>query len=132
MTPKRSYLLKAAYEWVVDNDMTPYLLVDAELPGVVVPTEFVQDGQIVLNISMTSVRHLIMDQEAVSFEARFSGKPMQVYVPIKATLAVYGKENGDGLFFPDEEFSDEPTDPSPTKLTEPESNKKGFKLHVVK
>ncbi len=132
MTPKRSYLLKAAYEWVVDNDMTPYLLVDAELPDVVVPTEFVQDGQIVLNISMTSVRHLIMDQEAVSFEARFSGKPMQVYVPIKATLAVYGKENGDGLFFPDEEFPEEPTDPSPTKPVEPEGNKKGFTLRVVK
>jgi len=132
MTPKRSYLLKAAYEWVVDNDMTPYLLVNAELPNVVVPTEFVQDGQIVLNVSMTAVRHLIMDQEAVSFEARFSGKPMQVYVPIKATLAVYGKENGDGLFFPDEEFPDEPTDPSPAKALEPEVAKKGFTLRVVK
>lgn len=132
MTPKRSYLLKAAYEWVVDNEMTPYLLVNAELPNVMVPTEFVQDGQIVLNISMNSVRHLIMDQEAVSFEARFSGKPMQVYVPIKATLAVYAKENGDGLFFPDEEFPDEPTDPSPTKAPEPAPEKKGFTLRVVK
>lgn len=127
MTPKRSYLLNAAYEWVVDNDMTPYLLVDATHANAVVPVEFVQDGKIVLNISMTAVRHLIMDREAVSFEARFSGKPMQVYVPIEAALAVYAKENGDGLFFPDEEF----TDLAPHK-EEVKEEKKGFSLKVVK
>lgn len=123
MLPKRSYLLNAAYAWVADNDMTPYLLVDAEQADVVIPTEFVKDGQIVLNVSMSAVRHLIMDQEAVSFEARFSGKPMQVYVPMKAALALYAKENGDGFVFPDEEFFDEPTPPEP---------KKGFQLKVVK
>lgn len=127
---KRPYLLKAAYEWVVDNDMTPYLLVNAEYAGVVIPTEFVQDGKIVLNISMNAVRHLLMDVEAVSFEARFSGKPMQVYVPIQATLAVYAKENGDGVFFPDEEF---PEDPKPPHTNEKKSDeKKGFTLRVVK
>lgn len=111
ITPKRSYLLKAAYEWVVDNDMTPYLLVDANCKGVIVPTQFVQDGRIVLNISMNAVRELIIDAEAVSFEARFSGEPMHVYVPIAATLAVYAKENGDGVFFPEEEFPEEPEIP---------------------
>ena len=104
MIPKRSYLLKAAYEWVVDNDMTPYLLVDANQKGAIVPTQFVQDGQIVLNVSMSAVKYLIMDKEAVSFEAKFGGKAMQVYVPMRAVLALYGKENGDGLFFPEEEF----------------------------
>ena len=127
MLPKRSYLLNAAYSWVADNDMTPYLLVDAEQKDVVIPTEFVKDGQIVLNISMSAVRHLMMDKEAVSFEARFSGKPMQVYVPIRAALALYAKENGDGFVFPDEVFSDEPT-PTPT----PAAPKKGFQLKVVK
>lgn len=126
MLPKRSYLLNAAYAWVADNDMTPYLLVDAKQADVVIPTEFVKDGQIVLNVSMSAVRHLIMDQEAVSFEARFSGKPMQVYVPMKAALALYAKENGDGFVFPDEAFFDEPTPPAP-----PEP-KKGFQLKVVK
>lgn len=126
MLPKRSYLLSAAYSWVADNDMTPYLLVDAEQKDVVIPTEFVKDGQIVLNISMTAVRHLIMDKDAVSFEARFSGKPMQVYVPMSAALALYAKENGDGFVFPDEEFLDKPTPPTP-----PEP-KKGFQLKVVK
>ncbi|MBD5771721.1 ClpXP protease specificity-enhancing factor [Marinomonas colpomeniae] len=126
MLPKRSYLLNAAYEWVADNDMTPYLLVDAEQKDVIIPTEFVKDGQIVLNVSMSAVRHLIMDKDAVSFEARFSGKPMQVYVPIRAALALYAKENGDGFVFPDEEFSDEP--PAPTTP----APKKGFQLKVVK
>ncbi|KZN12697.1 ClpXP protease specificity-enhancing factor [Marinomonas sp. TW1] len=125
MIPKRSYLLNAAYSWVADNEMTPYLLVDAEQENVVVPTEFVKDGQIVLNISMGAVRHLIMDKEAVSFEARFSGKPMQVYVPMKAAMALYAKENGDGFVFPDEEFEQEQT---PTPPTPP----KGFQLKVVK
>lgn len=125
MLPKRSYLLNAAYSWVADNDMTPYLLVDAEQERVVVPTEFINDGQIVLNISMSAVRHLIMDKDAVSFEARFSGRPMQVYVPISAALALYAKENGDGLVFPEEDFDLEPT---PT----PPEPKKGFQLKVVK
>ena len=107
MIPKRSYLLNAAYSWVADNEMTPYLLVDAEQENVVVPTEFVKDGQIVLNISMSAVRHLIMDKDAVSFEA------------------LYAKENGDGFVFPDEEFEQEPT---PTPPTPP----KGFQLKVVK
>lgn len=129
MTPKRSYLLKAGYEWIVDNDMTPYLLVDADYPQVVIPTEFVQDGQIVLNISMNAVRHLLMDGDAVSFEARFSGKPMQVYVPIAAALAVYGKENGDGIFFPEENFPESPDTPP---SVDNDSTSKGFTLRVVK
>jgi len=128
MKPKRPYLLKAAYEWVADNDLTPYLLVNANDEAAVVPVEFVQDGQIVLNVSMGAVRNLLMDQDGVSFEARFSGKPMQVFVPIAAALALYAKENGDGLFFPDEEF---PSDPRPTPPVEPKKES-GFKLKVVK
>lgn len=128
MTPKRSYLLRAAYEWVADNDLTPYLLVDANHKSAVVPVEFVQDGQIVLNIGMGAVRDLLMDETGVSFSARFSGKPMQVFVPIEAALAVYAKENGDGLFFPEEEF---PGDSDPTPPSEPKKEK-GFTLKVVK
>ena len=128
MIPKRSYLLNATYEWIADNDLTPYLLVDADYEGAVVPREFVQDGQIVLNISMSAVRQLHMDREGVSFEARFSGKPMQVFVPIGAAMALYAKENGDGLSFPPEEFDASP-EPEPTP---PEPPKKGFTLKVVK
>lgn len=128
MIPKRSYLLNATYEWIADNSMTPYLLVDAEFPGAVVPREFVNDGQIVLNISMSAVRHLHIDKQGVSFEARFSGKPMQVYVPMAAAMALYAKEDGDGLVFPPEGF-DETPEPEPTP---PEPPKKGFTLKVVK
>ena len=129
MIPKRSYLLNATYEWIADNTMTPYLLVDAEYPGAVVPTEFVNDGQIVLNISMSAVKHLHIDKEGVSFEARFSGKPMQVFVPIGAAVALYAKENNDGLVFPPEEFAAPNPDPEPTP---PEPPQKGFTLKVVK
>lgn len=126
MLPKRSYLLNAAYSWVSDNDMTPYLLVDAEQESVIVPMEFVKDGKIVLDISMTAVRNLLIDKEAVSFDARFSGKAMQVYIPMKAALALYAQENGDGIVFPEEEFPQELPEPTP-----PEP-KKGFSLKVVK
>ncbi|TDO99909.1 ClpXP protease specificity-enhancing factor [Marinomonas balearica] len=126
MIPKRSYLLNATYEWIADNNMTPFLLVDAEHEKAVVPQEFVQDGQIVLNISMSAVRNLLMDKAGVSFEARFGGKPMQVYVPIEASLALYAKESGDGLVFPEEVFVTEEPEPEPPK---PE---KGFQLKVVK
>lgn len=132
MIPKRSYLLNATYEWIADNNMTPYLLVDADFEGAVVPREFVNEGQIVLNISMNAVRHLHIDKHALSFEARFSGKVMQVFVPMEAALALYSKENGDGLVFPPEEFDsvNEPEPPKPTPPT-PEQ-RKGFTLKVVK
>lgn len=129
MIPKRSYLLNATYEWIADNEMTPYLLVNAEYEGAVVPLEFVKDGQIVLNISMSAVRHLHIDKAGVSFEARFSGKPMQVFVPMAAAEAIYAKENGDGLAFPPEDFDDVAPEPEPTPPAPP---KKGFTLTVVK
>lgn len=129
MTPKRSYLLNAVYEWIADNGMTPYLLVDADYPGAIVPLEFVNDGQIVLNIGMGAVRHLHVDKAAVSFSARFGGKPMDVYVPMGAALALYAKENGDGLMFPPEDFDFDVDDPEPTAPAKPE---KGFTLKVVK
>ncbi|SBS29920.1 hypothetical protein MSP8886_01639 [Marinomonas spartinae] len=127
MLPKRSYLLNAAYSWIADNDMTPYLLVDADQAGTIIPREFVKDGQIVLDISMSAVRNLIMDKSGVSFGARFGGKPMEVYVPIQAALALYAQENGDGFVFPDEEFPEEAPEPTP-----PTPPKKGFTLKVVK
>ncbi|MBJ7549533.1 ClpXP protease specificity-enhancing factor [Marinomonas ostreistagni] len=129
MIPKRSYFLNATYEWIADNDLTPYLLVDADFEGAIVPREFVnEEGQIVLNISMNAVRHLHIDKQGVSFEARFSGKPMQVFVPMAAAIALYAKENSDGMVFPPETFEEVP-EPEPTP---PEPPQKGFTLKVVK
>lgn len=100
MTPSRPYLLRAFYEWLLDNDLTPHLLVDANVQMVQVPRQYVRDGQIVLNIAPQAVVALTMDNEAVSFNARFGGVPHQVYVPMAAVLALHARENGVGTFFP--------------------------------
>lgn len=121
MTPSRPYLIRALSEWIMDNDCTPYLLVDAGLEGVLVPQDFINDGQIVLNISTHAVRNLLVDQEGVSFNARFGGVPMDVHVPIVAILAIYARENGQGMVFGQEAGAPEldpdptPTDPTPVR-----------------
>lgn len=99
MNSSRPYLVRALYEWIVDNDCTPHLLVNAEYPGVQVPPGFASDGQIVLNVSPSAVRHLHMDNEAVSFEGRFGGAPHSLYIPAPAVLAIYARENGQGMVF---------------------------------
>ncbi|MCU7799909.1 MAG: ClpXP protease specificity-enhancing factor [gamma proteobacterium symbiont of Lucinoma myriamae] len=114
MTPSRPYLLRGIYDWLMDNEQTPYLLVDAEAEGVTVPLEHVQDGKIILNISLTATRDLELTNDGVSFNARFGGKPMIVNVPIMAALALYSKENGRGMMFP-EETTDDPLSPDPTR-----------------
>lgn len=102
MTPSRPYLLRAFYEWLLDNDLTPHLLVDANVPMVKVPQQFARDGQIVLNIAPQAVVAFTMDKEAISFNARFGGVPQQVYIPMAAVLAIHARENGAGTFFPPE------------------------------
>ena len=99
MNSSRPYLIRALYEWIVENDCTPHLLVDALYPRVQVPQGFASDGQIVLNVSPSAIRHLHMDNEAVSFEGRFGGVPHTLYVPSAAILAIYAKENGQGMVF---------------------------------
>jgi len=103
MTSTRPYLLRAFYQWIVDNSMTPYLLVNAEADGVHVPEQYVANGKIVLNVSPSAVRMLEMENDHVAFSARFGGSPMQVQVPMQAVTAIYAKENGKGMVFPEEE-----------------------------
>ncbi|SHM96236.1 ClpXP protease specificity-enhancing factor [Phytopseudomonas punonensis] len=102
MNSSRPYLIRALYEWIVDNGCTPHLLVNAEYPGVQVPTKFVSDGQIVLNVSPTAVRELDLGTEAVSFEGRFGGVGHSLFVPSPAVLAIYARENGQGMVFDQE------------------------------
>ena len=99
MTPSRPYLMRALNEWILENDCTPYVLVDAGLPGVQVPDDYVNNGQIVLNITPTAVQDLYIDDEGLSFNARFGGVPLDLYVPMVAILAIYAKENGQGMVF---------------------------------
>lgn len=112
MTPMRPYLLRAIHEWILDNGLTPYLLVNADHEQADVPRQFIEDGKIILNISPTAVQGLTLSNDWVSFRTRFSGQPFSVSVPTDGVLAVYAKENGKGMFFQPEE-SDEKTPPPP-------------------
>ncbi|KOO02436.1 ClpXP protease specificity-enhancing factor [Vibrio nereis] len=103
MTPRRPYMLRAFYDWLVDNDLTPHLVVSATLPGVRVPEEFIQDGQIILNVAPRAVGNLELGNEAVTFNARFGGRPHSVIVPLYAVEAIYARENGAGTMFEPEE-----------------------------
>ena len=102
MLVQRPYLLKAFYNWIVDSECTPHIIVDANQACVEVPQQFVEDGKIVLNIAPKSVVQFSMDDDAVAFSARFSGQPMQVYVPLYAIEGIYARENGAGTMFPEE------------------------------
>ncbi len=117
MTSNRPYLIRAIWQWVADNGLTPYILVDANAEQVQVPTQFVEDGRIVLNISSSAVLELNMDDEFVSFNARFSGAPMDVFVPVSSVLGIYARENGQGMLFPENEAESVP--PEPEKPTPP-------------
>lgn len=109
MTSSRPYLVRALYEWIVDNDCTPHVLVNVEYPGVQVPAGFASEGQIVLNVAPSAVRNLQMDNEAISFEGRFGGAPHSLHVPSAAVMAIYARENGQGMV-----FEVEPTPPDDT------------------
>ena len=110
MLSKRPYLIRALYDWTVDQGHVPILVVDATVSGVKVPVDFVENGQIHLNIGPQAVRHFSMDRAAVGFEARFGGKPELVFVPMRAVLGIYNRDEGSGAQFPHEpgeEFLDD-------------------------
>ncbi len=114
MTSNRPYLIRAIYEWIVDNGMTPHLLVFADHPGVAVPRQYVEDGKIVLNISPIAVRGLVIGNDEITFSGRFGGTPMDVVVPVGQAGAIYARENGKGMVFaPEEPGGPEPDGPSP-------------------
>jgi stringent starvation protein B len=103
MTSNRPYLIRALFEWILDNDMTPHLLVDAMHPNADVPRKFVEEGRIVLNIAPTAVKDLMISNEMITFSARFGGVPSAVGLPPAAVLGIYARENGHGMIFPQEE-----------------------------
>ncbi len=151
MSSQRPYLLRALYEWIADNGMTPHVLVDARMPGVRVPAHAVKDGRIVLNIAERAVARLELGNDALRFTARFAGVSQNVMVPLEAVIAVYARETGQGMAMPDEPrpttptpvqqdaveseqaadapSGDEPDAPGPTS---PEPPKRGGHLRIVK
>ena len=106
ITPTRPYMVRALYQWIEDNDLTPYLMVDAMADNVQIPREHVQDGRIVLNIASRATGNMSMENDYIHFSARFSGVSQEIWVPLTAVLGIYAKENHEGMFFDPNEYDD--------------------------
>lgn len=143
MSSNRPYLLRALYEWINDNHLTPYILVDALQPDVQVPASAVKDGKVVLNIAMRAVEALDLGNEALSFQARFSGVSQYLYVPVSAIIAIYAHETGQGMMLPpdeapmqgesaDSEEAPSGADEGPGDEPKPPGPNKGGHLRIVK
>jgi len=125
MTSNKPYLVRAFYDWIVDNDCTPHVVVNALAVGVEVPQVYVNDGQIVLNVAPRAVSAFNLDNEAICFTTRFGGVPTDIYAPMHAIIGVYARENGEGMAFESsapeatelrsiDDDVDDPTDKPPT------------------
>ena len=117
MNSSRPYIIRALYDWILENECTPYILVDAFGEGVEVPQDHVKDGQIILNISPKAVQSASISNDAVEFNGRFGGIPKRVLVPIKYILGIYAKENGQGMIFDPESAPPEPPEPTTPEET---------------
>ncbi|MCP4471267.1 MAG: ClpXP protease specificity-enhancing factor [Gammaproteobacteria bacterium] len=124
MTSSKPYLVRALYDWILDNDNTPYILVDTGSDQVLIPEGISSDGKVVLNLAPAAIQDLEMTNEHISFSARFNGVEEQIYCPISSLLAIYARENGEGMMFPAEEADAE----SPGEEARP----KGPTLKVIK
>jgi stringent starvation protein B len=131
MTSSRPYLIRALYEWIVDNGMTPYLLINAERQGVEVPKEHIHEGRIVLNINPRAVRDLALGNDFIEFAARFNGSSRLIRFPPEAVLAIYARENGQGMAFGEEPNGKEPPPQKPKQGSKKPTGKKSH-LKVVK
>jgi stringent starvation protein B len=109
LTSTKPYLIRALYEWITDNECTPYVIVNADATDVEVPRKYIEDGRIILNVSEEAVRDLQVTNEFLEFNARFNGVATQVYTPVSAILAIYAQENGHGMVFSDDDNLDQPS-----------------------
>lgn len=122
MTPQRPYFLRAFHEWLSDNEMTPLLLVDTTHPDIIAPTEYAQDGKLVLNVSYSATKDFIIENEAVSFSARFGGISKEIWLPIACVQGIYAKEDGAlGAFFDPSEYPAKEIEPA-KEVAQPTKN----------
>jgi stringent starvation protein B len=132
VTPLKYYLLRAAWDWAVDNDFTPHVIVDVTVPGVQVPAKFVENGRIVLNVHPQAIHGFVLDATGIRFSARFSGQAQTVELPIDSVQALYARESGQGVSFPEKEAAvasgDKPDEPPPDQP----GPRKGPTLKIVK
>lgn len=131
MTSSRPYLIRALYEWIVDNGLTPYLLIDATQEGLNAPLEYADKGKLVLNVAPRAVRALSIGNSAIDFNARFGGSARDVHLPVQAVLAVYARENGQGMLFSEPDGDEPPSGSGGDDVTSGGGRKKP-KLRVVK
>ena len=129
MSSNRPYLIRAMYEWISDNGMTPYLLVDAGKEGVEVPSAAVKDGRVVLNVAARAVAQLELGNQWIRFMARFAGVSHSVQVPVPAVEAIYAQETGQGMMLPPDGEMAPPPQPEPPEAAPP---RRGPQLRVVK
>ncbi|MDX1606638.1 MAG: ClpXP protease specificity-enhancing factor [Candidatus Competibacterales bacterium] len=127
MTSSRPYLIRALYDWITDNTLTPHLLVDATQESVEVPREHIHEGRIVLNVNPSAVQGLSLGNEWIEFQARFGGVARQVRLPVMAVLAVYARESGQGMA-----FGSEPGDTPPPGPEDPGGGGSGQKRPTLK
>jgi stringent starvation protein B len=131
---RRPYLLRAMHEWIIDSAHTPHVIVDALKPGVEVPTAYIKDGKIVLNLSTSATQRLQIRNDWIEFDARFAGVVHHVRVPMYAVLGVYARETGEGMVFSEIEKEPPPPQPAPPsdKATTVSGEARRAKLTVVK
>lgn len=133
MTSVKPYLIQAIYDWISDNNLTPLVVVDVNVVGVKVPPSAIEDGKVVLNISMSATQGMDMDDEVISFSARFSGRPQMVVLPMAAVTAIYARENSKGMMFDIDQSEQTVADDSATDTIGNQSTKKakqGSKPHL--
>jgi stringent starvation protein B len=97
-TSTKPYMIRALYEWCVDNGFTPHLMVAVD-SGTRVPMSYVKNGEIVLNINYSATKDLMMGNDAITFSARFNGVSSDIYVPVRAVRGIFARESGQGMFF---------------------------------
>jgi stringent starvation protein B len=107
MTSSKPYLVRAIYEWIVDNNLTPYIAVNTSVTGMVVPAKYIEDERIILDISPLAANNLIISNDGLEFKARFNGISHKLYIPISAVMVIYAQENNRGMAFPPEEYDTE-------------------------
>ena len=136
LTPTRPYMVRAIFEWLEDNNLTPHIMVDTTQPNVTVPVEYVQDGRIVLNIASRATGNLVINNDFINFHARFVGVSQELWVPMQAVMGIYARENSQGMFFDPTEYDNAPQSEinasQPAESTEVQrpkrENKAGLKI----
>ena len=132
MTPSKPYLIRGLYEWLLDNEVTPYVLVDTSSEAVMIPKGIATDGKVVLNLSPTAIQQLEMTNEHLSFSARFGGVAQDVYCPMSSVLAIYARENGEGMMFANDAEQDRVDAENMANPDEAEKKAKKPGLKIVK